>query len=50
MHNSLNSKKRTLAGEVLAKWRILEDEGIQLTMRKIMQGLISQSRNFMFYY
>lgn len=28
MHNSLNSKKRTLAGEVLAKWRILEDESI----------------------
>ena len=29
-------KKTTLAGELLAKWRILEDEGTYLTMRKII--------------
>ena len=27
-HEKLDSKKTTLAGEVLAKWRILDDEGI----------------------
>ena len=31
-HGKLDSKKTTLAGDVLAKWRILEDEGIYLTM------------------
>ena len=31
-HEKLDSKKTTLAGDVLAKWRILEDEGIYLTM------------------
>lgn len=36
MHKSLNSKETTIAGEVLAKGNILEDEGMQLTMRKTM--------------
>ena len=31
-HEILDSKNTTLAGDVLAKWRILEDEGIYLTM------------------
>ena len=49
-HEKLDRKKTTLAGEVLAKWRILEDEGTYLTMRKIIQGLISKSKKFVFYY
>lgn len=49
MPKSLNSKETTIAGEVLAKGNILEDEGMQLTMRKIMEGLyVSQSTNFTF--